>query len=176
MTQSISNHRPRARVTARAIILHQNHVLFLEAKEPDRTWYFLPGGGVEHGEAVEEAVIREAYEETTIHVEPVRLLYVREFIAERHLNRSKNTPKGIHAMAFLFLCRPLQSDKEVQELGCFNADSDAAPGVVNLRWIALEEIAEHDIVPPHLKGALASEFPPPEGAINFWPEEDPRPE
>lgn len=59
------------REAARVVLLDaESRVLLLEAKDPTNpgkgSWWELPGGGVEHGEASEVAAARELYEETGI--------------------------------------------------------------------------------------------------------------
>lgn len=58
-----------------AIITDTGRVLMIRRRvaEGDLSWAF-PGGGVEAGESVEEAAVREAKEETGLTVEPVRML------------------------------------------------------------------------------------------------------
>ena len=62
------------------------------ARPPAHDLYTLPGGGVELGETLEQAVIREVREETALEVEPIALAGYRQAIAqdgagrvERHL-------------------------------------------------------------------------------------------
>lgn len=54
---------------ARAIIVKNDQVVFI--KNLSNGKITIPGGGVDEGESVEEAVIREAFEETGIKVNPV---------------------------------------------------------------------------------------------------------
>lgn len=49
---------------------------FLMVRRADNGHWCLPGGGVEPGERVAEAVVREMEEETGVHVRPVNLLGV----------------------------------------------------------------------------------------------------
>src|ERR1700686_2369688 len=50
-------------------------------RPPAHGLYTLPGGGVELGETLEEAVIREVREETALNIEPVGLAGYRQAIA-----------------------------------------------------------------------------------------------
>ena len=51
------------------------------ARPPAHGLYTLPGGGVEVGETLEQAVIREIREETALEIEPVALVGFRQAIA-----------------------------------------------------------------------------------------------
>ncbi|HTI13567.1 MAG TPA: NUDIX domain-containing protein [Dictyobacter sp.] len=54
------------RVGVSALIFEENRVLLAYRRDID--WWNLPGGGMEIGETVEEAVIREVHEETGLQV------------------------------------------------------------------------------------------------------------
>ena len=168
--------RPRVIPTARAIVLHKNRVLFLSAQDPGRPWYFLPGGGVKHGETLKEAVAREVYEETKVNVMAERLLYIREFIASRHERRSQHMPEDWHVVASVFLCKvdnEVHGDADLSDIAEFQTGQDGATGVTGIKWVSLEDISEIEIMPPQVKQALLKDFPPPpENGIEFWPEDD----
>lgn len=157
------------RVTARALILHRGHVLFLHAVEPGREFFFLPGGGVAHGETMAAACEREVLEETGLTVRATRPLFLREFIAARHEHRAAFMPEDQHIMALIFLCglTPQDAHMEPAQLGRFRRDR-GAPSVQGLRWLPVGEISGYEIHPPHLKTALASGF---SDGLVFWPEE-----
>lgn len=160
-------------LTARAIILHREHVLLIRAEDPGRNWYFLPGGLVRHGETAQQACTREVLEETGLAVHVRRALYLREFIAERHQRRSVHMPSRHHVMGLLFLCELNREDapRPFDELGVFKPDT-GANGVKGLEWIALGRVPEIEIMPPHVREALCGEFPPAADAgIQFWPED-----
>jgi ADP-ribose pyrophosphatase YjhB (NUDIX family) len=72
--------RPHLAVSA-AIIRDGKVLIVRRARPPARGIYTLPGGGVEAGETLHEAVIREVAEETGLVVEPVGLAGHREVIA-----------------------------------------------------------------------------------------------
>lgn len=65
-----------------AAIFRDGRVLIVRrARAPANGLYTLPGGGVELGETLEEAVVREVREETSLAVEPIALAGYRQAIA-----------------------------------------------------------------------------------------------
>jgi len=65
-----------------AAIIRDSKVLIVRrARPPASGVYTLPGGGVEIGETLIEAVVREVREETALIVEPVALAGYREAVA-----------------------------------------------------------------------------------------------
>ena len=63
----------------------------------------LPGGFVNVGESVEKACIREAYEETNIHVNIINLIGV--------FSNPNRDPRG-HNISIAFLCEPLTDSEK----------------------------------------------------------------
>ena len=58
-----------------AVIVHQDRVLLIQrGTEPARGVWSIPGGLIEVGEMLHEAVVREVREETGLEVEPVELV------------------------------------------------------------------------------------------------------
>jgi ADP-ribose pyrophosphatase YjhB (NUDIX family) len=72
--------RPYLAVSA-AIIRDGKVLLVRRARNPALHLYTLPGGAVEAGETLIDAVVREAHEETSLTIEPVALAGHREVIA-----------------------------------------------------------------------------------------------
>ena len=65
-----------------AAIFRDGKVLIVRrGRAPAKGVYTLPGGGVELGETLEQAVIREILEETALEIEPVELVGFRQAIA-----------------------------------------------------------------------------------------------
>ena len=59
----------RIRVAANALIVNEGHALLVEfSGGTEDEHYNLPGGGVELGESLEEAVRREVMEETCLEI------------------------------------------------------------------------------------------------------------
>jgi mutator protein MutT len=62
------------------IVLEDDQLLLMRRAHDGREYYTFPGGGVEPGETVEEAVIRELREETDLIVSVDRLLYHHDLL------------------------------------------------------------------------------------------------
>jgi 8-oxo-dGTP diphosphatase len=71
--------RPYLAVSA-AIFRYGRVLIVRRARAPANGLYTLPGGGVELGETLEEAVVREVREETSLEVKPVALAGYRQAI------------------------------------------------------------------------------------------------
>ncbi|MEN1934137.1 NUDIX hydrolase [Paenibacillus sp. 102] len=67
------NHLLQVRATG--ILIEEEKLLIVKQKVSDRNWS-LPGGRVENGETLEEAIIREMREETGLETRIKKLLYV----------------------------------------------------------------------------------------------------
>jgi 8-oxo-dGTP diphosphatase len=78
--------RPYLAVSA-AIFRDGKVLIVRRARPPAQGLYTLPGGGVELGETLEEAVVREVREETALEVAPVALAGYRQAIARDDAGR-----------------------------------------------------------------------------------------
>jgi 8-oxo-dGTP diphosphatase len=78
--------RPYLAVSA-AIFRDGKVLIVRRARPPAHGLYTLPGGGVELGETLEDAVIREVREETALEVAPVALAGYRQAIARDDAGR-----------------------------------------------------------------------------------------
>jgi len=82
----------------------KNSIVLIRRKNPPFKGEFaLPGGFVDVGESVEDACIREAYEETNIKVTIKKLIGV--------FSNPKRDPRG-HVIAIAFLCEPLTDSEK----------------------------------------------------------------
>ncbi|HEY6738936.1 MAG TPA: NUDIX domain-containing protein [Actinopolymorphaceae bacterium] len=68
----------------RLLIIEDERIAMIRRVRAGRTYYVLPGGGVEPGETVEQTGVREAYEELGVHVELDRLRYDETFGGQRN--------------------------------------------------------------------------------------------
>ena len=85
-------------LTVDAIIPYKGKIVLIKRKnEPYKDYYALPGGIVEYGESVESALIREAKEETSLDVEPYKLVGV--------YSQPDRDPRG-HFVSVCFIALP----------------------------------------------------------------------
>lgn len=77
------------------IELESGGIVLIRRKNPPPGWA-LPGGFIDYGESAEEAAVREALEETSLHVQLVELLHV--------YSDPKRDPRQ-HTMATVFIAK-----------------------------------------------------------------------
>jgi 8-oxo-dGTP diphosphatase len=107
-----------------AVIVAEKRVLLIRrGTAPLLGEWSLPGGVLECGEALREAVAREAREETGLVVETSEMLGVYERVI-----RGDNGRVRYHYVLVDFLCRPVSGD--------LRAGSDAA----DVRWFTREDL------------------------------------
>jgi len=91
--------RTTTRIAAYGLVRRDNQVLLVRASTQSAvpgTWW-LPGGGVEFGEAPADCVVRELYEETGLQARDVRLLNVVSDVGEY-----QDRDETVHAVRVLY--------------------------------------------------------------------------
>ena len=101
--------RPYLAVSA-AIIRDGKVLVVRRARNPALGIYTLPGGGVETGETLMQAVTREVREETALEIEPVALAGHREAIARDAQGRVER-----HFVILCFAARWLSGEPVLNE-------------------------------------------------------------
>jgi 8-oxo-dGTP diphosphatase len=96
--------------------------------------YSLPGGGVDIGEDLEAAVVREVKEETGIDVEVVKLIAVRSSI---FTSAHDEVPQNYHSLLFYYVCK-----KTGGELSTDGFDDDEKIYAEMAEWVPIERIDE----------------------------------
>lgn len=113
-----------------AIFDREDRMLLIQ--RADSALWAMPGGAIEVGETPAEGAAREAWEETGIRVEPLRLSGIYD-------SRLTGGRSASHIYHYVFLCRP--------------CDPDPRPRVSNetldVAWYAEEALASLPIHPGH---------------------------
>jgi len=127
-----ANEHPERPVPAvGAIVFRGNDVLLVKrGNEPNKGRWSVPGGALEIGETVEEAVVRETLEETRVLVRPIRVVDVLTYV-----DREPSGPVRWHYVLIDVLCEHVRGEPY--------PSSDAE----NARFIPLRELGDYDITP-----------------------------
>ncbi|MEM2321289.1 MAG: NUDIX hydrolase [Candidatus Bathyarchaeia archaeon] len=118
---------PRAPLVGVGAVVHANgrFLLIRRANEPGKGLWSIPGGLVEVGESIRDAVKREVEEETGVKVEVGHLIDVLENIIFDEKGRVK-----FHYILIDFEAKPLTKDMEVLP----------SQEVLEARWFTIEEM------------------------------------
>lgn len=94
--------------------------------------YFLPGGAIELGERMEQALIREVHEETGITVAVEGLFHFQELFFHHDIE-----DYAFHGLIFVHRCRPLTFD--------LVADDQVDDGIAEKpRWVPCAQLRPED--------------------------------
>lgn len=115
--------RPYLAVSA-AIIRDGKVLIVRRARPPSQDLFTLPGGAVETGEALIQAVSREVSEETQLEIEPVALAGFREVIVRDNGGRIER-----HFVVLCFAARYVSGEPVPNE------------ELAEIRWMYPQEIA-----------------------------------
>ncbi len=72
---------PGPRVRVAAIIQRRGRILLVSHEKDGQTYWLLPGGGVDFGESIAEALVREVWEETGLPIALGDVVLVNDSIA-----------------------------------------------------------------------------------------------
>ena len=133
----------RIRITPRAVIVNENEILLQhKVYEDGSERYVLPGGAIEPGETIEQALIRECQEEIGTIIMVEKLLHVADFFRER----KTSPPTRRQQVELLFQCRVPAN---------YLAQNGPAPDKhqVAVEWVALSQLEER-LYPPAIVDKL----------------------
>lgn len=131
------------KIRAVGILIKNSEVLLIFRKN-EKEYFVFPGGGVEGGETVEEAVVRELKEETTIEVKINKLLY-------HHIYDNDSEQ-------YFYLCDYISGEPKLSE------DSEEKKKVLkgedfyDPKWIKIEELKNMLVYPLEIRDLLIQDF------------------
>jgi 8-oxo-dGTP diphosphatase len=134
------------RTSTKAVIIKDDALLvILGCSEAGDEYYYLPGGGQEKFETLEQALKRECIEEIDAKVIVGNLLFVRDYIARNHEFAAFDP--NFHQVDFFFECT-LEPD-QIPKNG---ASPDSTQ--LGVCWLPLRELETANLYPKKLKTAL----------------------
>ncbi|MEN9328703.1 MAG: hypothetical protein RI947_1511 [Candidatus Parcubacteria bacterium] len=131
-------------IRAAAIILKDYAVLLMYRKREGHEYYVFPGGGVEKDETVEEAVLREVTEETTVQVKLDKLLYHHHYINDSD--------------QYFYLCSYISGKPELGDANEKEAMKNNANDYYEPMWVPIEKIGELVLYPLELRDWLLEDI------------------
>ena len=137
----IANYHFRYR--AGGFLLHEDRILFVKTKFNDSVlgaYSYVIGGGVHLGENSAEAICREFFEETGIHVKAERLAVVCENFFDGHGGNLEGM--DCHTLEFYYL---LSTDEDVSKIPARTDEGE------ELVWIPVENISSENIKPDFVR-------------------------
>lgn len=127
----IKSENKRFRVRACGIIIKDETVLMVKNNVDD--YYYSVGGAIHIGESVEEACLREVYEETGHHYQIDRLAFIHECFFE-------NDNVLWHEIAFYFFMKDSINNQFNVSVGSFGAEEEKV-------WIPIKDFHKFKAYP-----------------------------
>lgn len=113
---------------AQCLVVRDNKILMVKHQFKNDSWYCLPGGGIEAGETLEMAAIRELEEECL--VKGIIIKKTSEFMDPFDNNS-------------LFYTFEIDIGNQTPELG-IDPEFTENPVLIEVKWLSLNEICEKD--------------------------------
>lgn len=131
-------------IRAVAILIKDNQVLLMHRTRDGKEFWVFPGGGKEEDESVEEAVVREVYEEATIKCTIVKLLYIHIYSDLGHKK-------------YYYLCK---YESGTPKLGGFNEKETMEKGEQTYKpmWISLVDLPKMLLYPLEIRDWLIQDY------------------
>lgn len=124
-----------------AIVTRDNNILLIHRRKSGDEYWVVPGGGVEEGESLEQGLIREVQEETSLDINKFTLLDTNKEILT-----FDNTEKTIEH--YIYYCE-LNDGEPV--LGGPEAESNSDKNWYHLEWVNIDSLQRLDLYPNYTK-------------------------
>lgn len=127
----IENNKSCFRVRACGVIIKNGSVLMVKNNRDD--YYYSVGGAIHIGETIEDACLREVFEETGYQYQIDRLIFIHENFFEQD--------KVLwHEIAFYFLMKDTDNSTFKTSIGSFGAKEEKV-------WIPIDEFGNYKAFP-----------------------------
>ncbi len=139
------------RKAVRAIITRDNSLLVMKRNNFGKRYYTLPGGGVEVGETLEEALVREMAEETGLKIDKLRPVFTER----------QPAPYGLQT---IYLCEDPGGELQMHPDADERSSNIEGKNTYEPTWLAIDGLEGQELLSPSLKQAILdsikSGFPP----------------
>lgn len=122
------------------VIMEQHKVALIKRTKNGRTYYTFPGGKVEAGETLEQAAVREAYEELGVYVQVGECMLL---------------------LAYNGMQSYFRATIERGEFGTGNGEefrSATAYNTYEAVWMAIDALEDVELIPQEMKAVLRKEL------------------
>lgn len=127
------------RIRATAVVIKDGKVLLIHRKN-EKEFYVFPGGGVEEGETVEQAILRELMEETSITVRINKILEHKIYD-----DRTEN---------YAYLCDYISGEPHLAENSPEKIEMKDGVEYYNPVWIDIKDLENLTVWPEEAKRKL----------------------
>lgn len=128
------------RVSGRGIIINDNKIVLNEFGNGE--YFNIPGGGVEPGETVKDAVVREIFEETGLNVTAGDLIYVLEY----EPNKCKFIYGDMPHISLVFRCY-LNGDDTIKPPIIPDVCRENPNLVGEAKWVPIDKLKDINYIP-----------------------------
>ncbi|MFZ4648178.1 MAG: NUDIX domain-containing protein [Patescibacteria group bacterium] len=131
------------RIRAVGILLKGDEVLLIHRKNI-KEYFVFPGGGVEKGETIEQAVSRELKEETSIKISIAKLLY-------KHIYDDTTEQ-------YFYLCDYISGEPKLSDNSIENQEMLKGNDYYQPLWVKLSELRNLLVYPLEIRDLLLEDF------------------
>jgi len=151
----------QVRLRVSALCIREGKVLLIEHKSfapedprlPESYW-ILPGGAVERGETLEEAVRREMMEETGLACKVGTLLFIKELLYPSPGMLEQGALH--HSVSLGFFCTVIGGEMITGKDPEYPDDGQM---ILQVKWIALADLDHYNLYPPFLADYILARQP-----------------